>query len=188
MSNVIVMMKCYLYLTFNGWNNSEYWQERYPFMIHIVVMTKMMLLKFMELYQMRVYHAWCLLVIALRARKRILCLHGMKEMSNAWYYNCWRHDNGAVEDVIVYMASYSLIQLIQSLGRIHPARQNHDYATLHIFDTGYDPSRSGDFDCQLNDIKVKNMVPDSTDTVTVEKFYQDLFNIQGYQESRHHCF
>ena len=26
------------------------------------------------------------------------------------------------------------------------------------------------------------MVPDSTDTITVEKFYQDLFNIQGYQD------
>ena len=82
-----------------------------------------------------------------------------------------------MEDVIVYMASYSLIQLIQSLGRIHPARQNHDYATLHIFDTGYDLSRFGDIERQLNDIKVKNMVPGSTDSVTVERFYQDLFNI-----------
>ena len=86
-------------------------------------------------------------------------------------------DNGAVEDVIVYRASYSLFRLIQSLGRIRPARQNHDYATLDIFDTGYDPSRFGDIERQLNDIKVKNMVPDSTDTVTVERFYQDLFNI-----------
>ena len=58
-------------------------------------------------------------------------------------------DNGAVEDVIVYRASYSLICLIQSLGRIRRARQNHDYATLHIFDAGYDPSRSGDFQRQL---------------------------------------
>ena len=41
-------------------------------------------------------------------------------------------DNGAVEDVFVYRASYSLFRLIQSLGRIRPARQNHDYATLHI--------------------------------------------------------
>ena len=86
-------------------------------------------------------------------------------------------DNGAVKDVIVYRASYSLFRLIQSLGRICPARQNCEYATLHIFDTGYDPSRSVDFERQLNDIKVKNMVPDSTDTVTVERFYQDLFNI-----------
>ena len=54
-------------------------------------------------------------------------------------------DNGAVEDVFVYRASYSLFRLIQSLGRIRPARQNHEYATLHIFDTGYYPSRSGDF-------------------------------------------
>ena len=86
-------------------------------------------------------------------------------------------DNGAVEDVFVYKASYSLFRLIQSLGRIRPARQNHDYATLHIFDTGYDPSRSRDFERQLNDIKVKNMVPDSTDIVTVEEFCQDLLNI-----------
>jgi len=26
------------------------------------------------------------------------------------------------------------------------------------------------------------MVPDSTDNTTVKKFYQDLFNIQGYQD------
>jgi len=31
-------------------------------------------------------------------------------------------DNGVVEDVFVYRASYSLIQLIQSLGKICPAR------------------------------------------------------------------
>ena len=30
--------------------------------------------------------------------------------------------------------------------------------------------------------KVKNMVPDSTDNTTVEQFYRDLFNIQGYQD------
>ena len=72
-------------------------------------------------------------------------------------------DNGAVEDVFVYRASYSLFRLIQSLGRICPARQNHEYETLHIFDTGYDPSRSRDFERQLNDIKVKNIVPNSTD-------------------------
>ena len=76
-------------------------------------------------------------------------------------------DNGAVEDVVVYRASYLLILLIQSLGRFRPARQNHDYATVHIFDTGYDPSRSGYFERQLNDIKVKNMVHDSTDNTTV---------------------
>jgi len=90
--------------------------------------------------------------------------------------------NGAVEDVFVYRTSYSLFHLIQSLGRIRAARQNHDYATLHIFNTGYDPSRSGEFEHQLNDTKVKNMVPDSTDNTTLEKFYQDLFNIQGYQD------
>ena len=45
-------------------------------------------------------------------------------------------DNGAVEYVFVFKASHSLFRLIQSLGRICPARQNHDYATLHIFDTG----------------------------------------------------
>ena len=67
-------------------------------------------------------------------------------------------DNRAVKDVFVYRASYSLFRLIQSLGRIRPARQNHEYATLHIFDTGYDPSRSGDFERYLNDIKVKNIV------------------------------
>jgi len=55
--------------------------------------------------------------------------------------------------------------------------------TLHIFDTGYDPSRSGDFEHQLNDIKEKNMVPDSTDNTTVKKFYQDLFNIQDIKAS-----
>lgn len=54
--------------------------------------------------------------------------------------------NGVVEDIFVYRASYSLFRLIQSLGRIRPARQNHDYATLHILDTGYDPSRDGDFE------------------------------------------
>ena len=91
-------------------------------------------------------------------------------------------DNGAVEDVFVYRASYSLFRLIQSFGRIRPARQNHDHATLHIFDTGYDPSRDGDFERQLNDIKVKNVVPNSTDNTTLEKFYQDLFNIQSYQD------
>ena len=80
-------------------------------------------------------------------------------------------DNGAVEDVFVYRASYSLFQLIQSLGRIRPGRQNYDYATLHIFDTGYDPSREGDLERGLNDIKVKNMVPDNTDNTTVETFY-----------------
>jgi len=78
-----------------------------------------------------------------------------------------RIDNGAVEDVFVYRASHSMFPLIQSLGRIRPARQNHDYATLHIFDTGYDPSRDGDFESRLNDIKVENMVPDSTDNTTV---------------------
>ena len=31
-------------------------------------------------------------------------------------------DNGAVKDVFVYRASYSLFRLIQSLGRIRPAR------------------------------------------------------------------
>ena len=91
-------------------------------------------------------------------------------------------DNGAVEDVFVYRASYSLFRLIQSLGRIRPARQNHDYATLHIFDTGYDPSRVGDLERRLNDIKVKNMVPNNTDNTTMVKFYRDLFNIQGYQD------
>ena len=65
-------------------------------------------------------------------------------------------DNGVVEDVIVYRASYYLFRLIQPLGRIRPARQNHDYATLHIFDTGYDPSKDGDFERRLHDIKVKN--------------------------------
>ena len=45
-----------------------------------------------------------------RARKRILCLNGKKEMSNE---QCMVTivdgiDNGAVEDVIVYRASYSL--------------------------------------------------------------------------------
>ena len=70
-------------------------------------------------------------------------------------------DNGAVEDVFVYRASYSLFRLIQSLGRIHPGRQNYDYnyATLHIFDTGYDPSRKGDLERRLNDIKVKKWCP-----------------------------
>ena len=32
-------------------------------------------------------------------------------------------DNGAVKDVFVYRSSYSLFRLIQSLGRIRPARQ-----------------------------------------------------------------
>ena len=91
-------------------------------------------------------------------------------------------DNGAVEDVFVYKASYSLFRMIQSLGRIRPARKNHHYATLHIFDTGYDPSRSGDFERQLNDIKVKNMVPDSNRHFNCGKFYRNLFNIQGYQD------
>jgi len=106
-------------------------------------------------------------------------------MSNVW---CLLFvdgiDNGAVEDVFVYRhrASYSLFRLIQSHGRNFPTRQNHECATLHIFDTGYDPSRSRDFEHQLCDIKVKNMVPNSTDTVAVEKFYQDLFNIRGYQD------
>ena len=72
-------------------------------------------------------------------------------------------DNGGVEDVFVYRASYSLFRLIQSLGRIRPERQNHDYATLHIFDTRYDPSRSGEIEHRLNDIKVKNMVSESKD-------------------------
>ena len=95
-------------------------------------------------------------------------------------------DNGAVEDVFVYRASYSLFRLIQSLRRIRPARQNHDYATLHIFDTGYDPARSREFERRLNDINVKNMVPpDSTDNTTIKKFYRDLFNIQGYQDFVH---
>ena len=111
-------------------------------------------------------------------------MHGKKEMSNA---RCLLLlidgiDNGAVEDVFVYKASYTLFRLIQSLGRISPARQNHDFVTLHIFDTGYDPPRSGDFQRLLNDIKVKNMMPDGTDNVNVEKFYQDLFNIQSYQD------
>ena len=39
-------------------------------------------------------------------------------------------DSGAVKDVFVYRASYSLFRLIQSLGRICPARQNNEYATL----------------------------------------------------------
>ena len=76
-----------------------------------------------------------------------------------------------LEDAIVYRASYSLIQLIQSLGRILPARQNHDYATLHIFDTGDDHSRSGDFQRQLNDIKARHIVPNSADNTTVERFH-----------------
>ena len=78
-------------------------------------------------------------------------------------------DNGAVEDVFVYRASYSLFRLIQSLGRIRPARQNYDYATLP--NTGYDPSREGDLERRLNDIRVKSMVPDGTDNTTVETFY-----------------
>ena len=41
-------------------------------------------------------------------------------------------NDGAVKDVFVYRASYSLFRLIQSLGRIRPARQNHDYATLYM--------------------------------------------------------
>ena len=80
-------------------------------------------------------------------------------------------NNGAVEDVFVYRASYFLFRLIQSFGRICPARQNHEYATLHIVHTGYDLSRSGESEGHLNDIKVKNMVPNSTDTATLEKFY-----------------
>ena len=91
-------------------------------------------------------------------------------------------DSGAVKDVFVYRASYSLFRLIQSLGRICPGRQYYDYATLHIFDTGYDPSREGDLERRFNDIKVKNMVPNNTDNTTVEKFYRDMFNIQGYQD------
>jgi len=69
-------------------------------------------------------------------------LHGKKEMSNGMVSTIVDGiDNGAVEDVFVCRARYSLFQLIQSLGRIRPARQNHDYATLHILDTEYDPSR-----------------------------------------------
>jgi len=48
-----------------------------------------------------------LTVIVFRARKMILCLHGKKEMSNAWYLTILDGiDNGAVEDVIKNMASY----------------------------------------------------------------------------------
>ena len=54
------------------------------FKIHIVVMLKMMmLLRFVKLYQPRVYHAQCLPVIVFRAKRRIRCLHGEKETSYA---------------------------------------------------------------------------------------------------------
>jgi len=52
----------------------------------------------------------------------------------------------------------------------------------HIFDTGYDWSRLGDFQQQLNDVKARHIMPNSADNTTVEKFYQDLFDIRGYQD------
>ena len=62
-------------------------------------------------------------------------------------------DNGGVEDVFIYKASYSLFRLIQSLRRIRPARQNHDMQHFTSLTTGYDPSRFRYVEPQLNDIK-----------------------------------
>ena len=45
-------------------------------------------------------------------------------------------DNGDVEDVFVYRASYSLLRLVQTLGRIRPHRQSFHFGTLNILDTG----------------------------------------------------
>ena len=52
----------------------------------------------------------------------------------------------------------------------------------HFTSLTHDQSRDGDLERRLNDIKVKNMVPDNTDNTTMETFYRDLFNIQGYQD------
>jgi len=88
----------------------------------------------------------------LQSKKEKLCLHGKKEMSNTW--NLQLSMALIMEQCerchCIMAASYSLIQLIQSLGRIRPTRQNHDF-------TSYDPSRSGDFWQQLNDIKARHM-------------------------------
>jgi len=85
--------------------------------------------------------------IVFRVKMRIQCLHGKKETSNAWCLPLLMKLIMERSKMSSYTAraSYSSFRLIQSLGRICLARQNHDYVTVHIFDTGYDPSRSGGF-------------------------------------------
>ena len=90
-------------------------------------------------------------------------------------------DNGDVEDVFVYRASYSLLRLVQTLGRIRPHRQSFHFGTLNILDTGYYLSRTGEVERQLNNIKARHIVPSNTDDNTVRDFYLNVFNIYGYQ-------
>ena len=86
-------------------------------------------------------------------------------------------DNGDVEDVFVYRASYSLLRLVQTLGRIRPHRQSFHFGTLNILDTGYYLSRTGEVERQLNNIKARHIVPSNTDDNTVRDFYLNLLNI-----------
>ena len=71
-------------------------------------------------------------------------------------------DNSLIEDVIVVRARYSVTSLIQALGRIRPCKQQRDRATLHIFDTGYDPTTNIEDNDTWNYIAAAHLIPNDT--------------------------
>jgi len=89
-------------------------------------------------------------------------------------------DNGIVENVIVLRGSYSIVRLVQSLGRIRPPRQSFGTATFDILDTSYDPTPQGDVDQNTNYIKHAGMVPSTIQDDTLQDFYTSLFHTTGY--------
>ena len=74
----------------------------------------MLLLKCVKLYQMRIYHAWCLLVSLERERGYYACM-GRKRWAMHCVYFFDGFDNGAVEDVFVYRANLTDLSQFDTL-------------------------------------------------------------------------
>jgi hypothetical protein len=90
-------------------------------------------------------------------------------------------DNALTEDVIIVRARYSVTSLMQALGRIRPARQQQDTATLHIFDTGYDPTNEAQDQDTINYMRAAQLIP-AGEEKKAEVWYYNLFHIRGYRK------
>ena len=99
-------------------------------------------------------------------------------------------DNPLIEDVISVRARHSAVSLIQALGRIRPGRQFPNRATLHILDTGYDPTSSREDADTLNYIMAANLIPNAISRPIASTFFTKLFHISGYRQiiEGHHCY
>ena len=67
------------------------------------------------------------------------------------------------------------------MGRIRPGRQGWDKATMHIFDTGYDPSNEQQDELDLQYMSLAKLIPTGEEDNAREMIHK-LFHIRGYRD------